>query len=355
MRILRLRTTNQHSATIKSKAKAGVLEIISRTPQVKMGKYLEHFESLPIIEQFAIISNNCHHLIYELLNESVSGGVRIPETIYHYTTIESIFHILKGPAGQIPRLRFSACGDLNDPGELKYADALYKQKNLSSDFRFTTAITTEFVSEKASEFGLISFSSKKDDIPLWMSYGNRGAGVALGLNTRRLFNTAGIFCIPAIYTFDDQIRFVKATGKIFGEIVASKYYRLQDSGARQNFNRGVATIMLALKDSRWEYESEWRLVFNNILQVVECQNGVLKKIDYLELTEASSNAPSSYLQDCGFREEDAPYWVVNSGEYLRELVIGPIVQEKQRKLIQFMLEERHLDQVKILLSQCPIV
>ncbi len=137
-----------------------------------------------------------------------------PSILYHYTSVESLYHIL-GVEGDEITMRATHASFMNDPDEFEYADIIIKEslkqferlKNLSEDKSRFLAGKHGLLNTLGKIGGdpyILSFSEFDDDLTLWRAYGKDGNGVSIGFdftilheyeNQKNIVNTRLVECI----------------------------------------------------------------------------------------------------------------------------------------------------------------
>lgn len=117
--------------------------------------------------------------------------------LYHYTSIETLYHILGVVHDEIT-LRATHASFMNDPIEYNYALSLLKESMLEYEKRnnineqskipYLFEENTFFLdfAKIGGEPYLLSFSAHQDDLSMWRAYGKDGTGVSIGFDSKML-------------------------------------------------------------------------------------------------------------------------------------------------------------------------
>ena len=136
------------------------------------------------------------------------------DTLYHYTSIESLYHILGVEDDEIT-MRATHANFMNDPDEFEYADSIIKES--LNEFEKQNNLTEEKSKSLSGKHGLVntigkiggdpyilSFSEHSNDLTMWRAYGKDGNGVSIGFdftmlqeyeNQKNIENTQLVKCI----------------------------------------------------------------------------------------------------------------------------------------------------------------
>jgi len=223
-------------------------------------------------------------------------------TVYHYTSINTLFHILNGiehkeaPGADLDKieyyfLKFHASNAvfLNDPTEnTLYIEALLKAFGNDNMLKSAISVSNLLIGAPYA----LSFSELGDDLNMWRNYADNAQGVTLGLELDSNINTV----IKERSSHVDNIQFGKCKYLTQEDIVQSikkqaDYKeikeRLKDAceGERIRIDNILRTILencFFYKDVAYQAEKEWRLtVFGHF----DCmfKNRKNKIIDYKEV------------------------------------------------------------------------
>ena len=230
--------------------------------------YLSELDEL--IKSDKLIKSIDHEFGFE------TGGL-----LWHYTNAEGVDGIIRNKS-----IRLSHPGFLNDPGELQYAEEIYKntlselscdqdalgQKFINGYRVFETDFQRQY-GEKTNPF-VASFCKDRDNLDLWREYGDDGQGFALGFNMSELQNVLStadtemsrfVHVCRVLYDRNEQ---KKLTSMIL-ESYLSQFRRIQtDSGDPDvelkvyiaAFHTTMDSFAPFLKHPCYENENEGRLV-----------------------------------------------------------------------------------------------
>lgn len=210
-----------------------------------------------------------------------------PNILYHYTTMNSLWNILnditnrgdeKNPSYYI-KLWVTCARYMNDPME-----GLFFRKCLYSAFlRYQAVCELEdksgymqlsFAALNLSRqtFYAFSLSEHADSLSMWRSYGNNGQGVAIGFDTKELSDAISKY---------DSCNFLKIEYKTEEDFVNTftdkDLQRAYDAIEINEDDSGGSIDYLSyeflhdkyqhIKNSFYSDEREWRLIFNDMLDV----------------------------------------------------------------------------------------
>lgn len=126
-----------------------------------------------------------------------------PQTLYHYTSLESLFHMIngvhqKGQDDTVLHLFGSHTTFLNDMTEGKLLPNVLNKLGIS--------IFTIDILQKCSGYPfIVSFTELNDDLNQWRCYGNDGFGVSIGLDVQNLKMIEKKFD-KCIYTTEEELQ-----------------------------------------------------------------------------------------------------------------------------------------------------
>jgi len=161
--------------------------------------------------------------LIDIVERLTSQKVRYSSTLYHYTTIESLVEGII-PKDNDDKLTFWAthCDYMNDPQEMK-ADF----ERLDNDYSHITAIGNLYAAlvdeknekgRKIDDIFLLSFSEKKDFLPMWSMYGKNGNGIVLEFEKFKL-NNPNFITLKCLYPDSEEY---KSLTKFFKAIFSAK-------------------------------------------------------------------------------------------------------------------------------------
>lgn len=213
---------------------------------------------------------------------------------YHYTSLETIFYILKSG-----KVHLSSLIGLNDKSEVNYINE-YMEKGWENKFHPIT------LTYHNSRF-IICFSKKRDNLTQWRLYGNEGKGVMLKFNVVNNFSSGN-----NIYLNDIN-------------------YNLK------NFD--------IIKEYRKLFREKFKISFN--LEIIDYWKFFYKKEDYSDEAETRLivNTPHQFTKHIDFKinrygiitpyiELDCINKTSSSIINLTEIMIGPCVKESEINAFQ---------------------
>ena len=148
-------------------------------------------------------------LTWSILDVNMDIQVR-NNLCYHYTSVDSFMNILDGIENGKFKFHASSIFSLNDPTEMEYGyqeickllpifeeelsikDVKYKLSGIWSidpQFSLTDWMNRhlKMMRDNFQHSCVISYSRNRDNLQLWGMYGNKGKGVALGLDVRNYY------------------------------------------------------------------------------------------------------------------------------------------------------------------------
>lgn len=201
--------------------------------------------------------------------------------LYHYTSVETLYKILKNSEDGFIKLRANYYKNMNDTVECQYfinaiSKLLPDQESINLD-------------RTLHEVGfpyLISLSEYEDDLPMWNMYGDKGHGVAIGFSRDMLLDATSRFQDYG----DDKTKALKK--RCFCKFYKCKYWKEEqvDSEFIKKYNvnetvlkstneqtqKEICSISYLIKHPSFHYEGESRVVF-----MLKCP--IYKRPDYIEL------------------------------------------------------------------------
>ncbi len=201
------------------------------------------------------------------------------ETIHHYTSMESFFHIISNQT-------FFATNSLylNDKEEYNYQikffekalDKLLKIYDKDSiEERILLKTKNELWEIKLPNSYVICFSAKQNDLNLWQNYGNQGQGVSMCFDRKVL---PDCFHLPIISQWINYNTEAKENDIYsFTKVILNLYAQLKESVTFENetsYIDWMKRILLRLaasslgartKHHAFEYEQEYRLLLEDDL------------------------------------------------------------------------------------------
>lgn len=200
------------------------------------------------------------------------------ETVYHYTSLETFYHIIDQASNNDITLRATNVDYLNDHTEHLIAIKLLREKLVAHDNSKGT--DKKDLSEKLhdqsmrffryEEFDdlypyIISFSLCWDNLPMWNTYANKSNGVALGFDKTKLKQLANN---RLDHRFDKCIYDSTDYEKFLSENIETIYNCTKVDSEGIEFTQDDDSKLLEphfkylpiLKNEGFEYEKEYRLI-----------------------------------------------------------------------------------------------
>lgn len=198
---------------------------------------------------------------------------RVPDTVYHYCSVNSFFSIISSKSFRLCDIQKS-----NDSKELiyifesfhSYLQTLLKKErnkntinNLQTIKDFLESYDTSFI----NMFHSICFSQNGDDLYQWRGYADDATGISIGIKTDFLKN----------FSVNSVIKFQKVSYNV-GDLILSnealkQYFKGELSISNLNMSRVLNHIfdilydnMCFVKNSYFESEHEYRLSINSFIK-----------------------------------------------------------------------------------------
>lgn len=251
-------------------------------------------------------------------------------TVYHYTSLETLNNIINQANEQYLKLRATHIDFLNDYTEHSIAIDLLKNKLIEYDNSLDKNISKNFhnlLNDKRMSFFryeeiddlypfIISFSECWDSLPMWNTYANKSKGVALGFDKDKLSKLQGFKFEKCAYeSMEYELYLSKNIERIHSCLKVNSYGMMSFlSGFGSKLLNQHFKYLPILKNKSYNYENEYRLIIPN------------KVIDNEELKfQASDTLLKPY------KEILIPF------ECLTEIVLGPQLNLEKLKSGLFIL------------------
>ena len=204
-------------------------------------------------------------------------GVKTEGVLYHYTSHETLYHIVEGRS-----LRASHAYYMNDASEIKYAIDIFldlveefaSKSNDPIDKEFLRQLPSLLTRMKNNPHFIFSFSlsEKGNLLSQWRAYTPHGTGVSIGMNKNDIKAYAlsnGLRLLKCIYDYDEQKSLLSGVLQqvisIFqndkNTIDTSKSPKGQEYHSYMNqFTEQLLREFIRIKDPAFHEECEWRLV-----------------------------------------------------------------------------------------------
>lgn len=157
---------------------------------------------------------------------------------YHYTSFNALTEILKSK-----RVRFSSPAGLNDITEIFSRSTIFDEEEPEP---FTPA-RMEFINNRL----IFSLTDSYDNLNQWRLYGADGTGVCVGFDINSVINRRNILFGKILYgsTVRDSLRKIRQ--------------RIREEFDRRIDFRFFSIWGYFLKESEYDYESEYRMIYVN--------------------------------------------------------------------------------------------
>jgi hypothetical protein len=278
-------------------------------------------------------------------------------TVYHYTSLETLYHIINKASETHLTLRATHVDFLNDYTEHTIAVNLLKKALIKYDIGPSGRSSKDFVTKlndkrmsffRTSEFDemyphIISFSEHGDSLPMWNTYSNKSNGVGLGFDKIKLKKFAlskGYRLERCVYDVKDYEDYLTQNiQKLHANINVSSYSIGFTSDLELSVLKEHYKYIPILKDKSYKYEEEPRLIIP--VKIKEKDTLKFHKTDTLLKPYKEISIPS---------------------DYLTEIVLGPCLSleklytaldiflgQKGKKLIR----EKNSEKIFLRKSECP--
>lgn len=200
-------------------------------------------------------------------------------TVYHYTSLETLYHIINQACTQFITLRATHIDFLNDYTEHFIAINLMKEKLIACDD--SKGLKSKGLSEKLNDKRIsffrnenfdemyphiISFSECWDSLAMWNTYANKSKGVALGFDRTKLSELEYSRFDKCEYDTSDYENFLDKNIETLHNCTSVNSYSI---GFTQDFDSNILDMhfkyLPILKDKGYEYEKEYRLIIPNTI------------------------------------------------------------------------------------------
>lgn len=212
-------------------------------------------------------------LVLECSNTIRNASDDYPDTVipilWHYSTAKSAAKILQ-EKGHV-NFHFSDPRYLNDPQEYFHGREKLLNSRNGDDALIVgdePSLDITQILPESNDLGamLLACSEAKDDIVHWQAYGDRGNGVAIGLNAK--YCLVGEPCVAkVIYDSVEKEAFCRQCWHAVAAIREASL-SIRSDASKEKCDELVARILklacVSMKPDGWAYEKEWRLVsFDN--------------------------------------------------------------------------------------------
>jgi hypothetical protein len=208
--------------------------------------------------------------------------------IFHYTSVESFFNIIKNRS-----LRLSSSKYLNDSQELKIIRELINEENLDKwsikyDKNRISEIEQLINNNETKETFIISFSKHQDLLSQWRGYADNSKGVSIGFDVNRLRERL-IEHLPKSMEGEDLSRILMKP--VIYEVI-NQCEELRVNEFVKNEKRTISILSTSFwlnslaslfKSESFKEEDEIRIVYNPQIYMTNEKviiNGPLPKLDY---------------------------------------------------------------------------
>lgn len=295
-------------------------------------------------------------------------GLKHTRYVYHYTSIDTLFAILERyrrdkKTGELV-FRASNIYYLNDPKEMEAGYDIvkaflreYEKKEIPKEYWLHEIACNRAYEIKCKEDYLvktksyiigtgivpytISFSARRDYLPMWSLYGKTGKGVCLKFDAYKMINEKLDVQVGFVaYNMKSGMRTMKKVIPLMYKMYMNSYKNKLNELSTDNKISELATICLSvspfLKYKDYQYEKEFRLTYYK-------HHGMTDRIStstILDLQQPVSDI-SSYIE------------IPISATALKEIILGPSMdKESMRNIIKREIKTCELD-VSVSISKVP--
>lgn len=252
-----------------------------------------------------------------------------PDILYHYTSMEAFYAIMKDVESEESEITFwaSHVNFMNDPGEYMYlikeVVRLIREQNLfaeteSADYLINNLGADIYITDSLDgPPAIFSLSEKQDKLTMWQTYAQNGKGIAIGFDGTELEKVGNGWSLhQCTYLSNKEL---EETGII--EEISNCVKKLPSDKKSMDLKalRNVLKERISIKHPAFSHEEEWRLAKNDSLNLkFRERNGLI--IPYLELKLKAS--------------------------LIKEVWIGPTAYPSlSEKSLQLFLRSRHISYV----------
>jgi len=250
-------------------------------------------------------------------------------TVYHYTSLETFTKIINDATNESLKFRASHIDFLNDFTEHTIALSLLKKKLIEYDNSIDKEVKKDFqtkLNDNSMSFFsyeeiddlspyIISFSERWDNLPMWITYGNKSKGIAIGFDKEKLSKIDEYKFEKCVYESLEYEQYLNENIKqIHSCIHINSYFISFSSGFDNKLLKQHYKFLPILKNKSFNYENEYRLI-------------IPSKV--LEKEELKFQTSDSLLKP--YKEISIPF------ECLTEIVLGPLLDLEKLKPALFSL------------------
>lgn len=194
-------------------------------------------------------------------------------SLFHYTSLETLFNIFENIKEKCITLRAGYFMNMNDPYDCRYffkevSEILYQKTSQSQEN------IENILKESMYKVGIpyfISFSDKRDSLPMWSLYGKGGHGVSIGFSRDALIKAVDNYqnigdihqralakmCFCHLY----ECRYWKRKD-IQKNFIDQYNVRMNVFGKMEGLNdKEVCLLSYLIKNPDYRFEKESRIIF----------------------------------------------------------------------------------------------
>lgn len=280
----------------------------------------------------------------------------IPDTVYHYCSIETFFSIIT-----TKKLWLTYSNNTNDYLENRWIDTYingYVRQNLNDTNKdLFQKVLLNYQINKIPTF-ICCFSEDGDMLSQWRAYANDGLGVSIGFNVKYFMESHNIrygfpYATAAINKSRsislNKIIYDKATQKQKVEEIFSNLSDINDT-YYDSVALPLAKLAYIFKSPSFYEEKEWRIIHTPLLFG-----------DRTSKVTSSKGMIVGSISDCCFRYTSStisPYFTLpiyekeNNVHPINEIIIGP-KSKLERDCLMMFLEENKFWGISVKNSEIP--
>ena len=303
------------------------------------------------------------------------NGLERNRYVYHYTGFDSLFCLLEGYRkglykGHLPFWGFNVF-NANDPMEMKVGfnavkaficnsgiesevPEIQKLSEVYENIRNEELCKKEYLGANHDQYSsfipyTVSFSAKRDFMPMWSLYGKMGKGVSLVFDAIEMIENLEDLCQFGFVAYDKETNM-----NALNEMIPPLYKWYTDRNSQPTIETKInelSSICYAVspffKCEDYKYESEFRIARSNHYSCLSSLEGSSEEIKRIILRTITSNSSTKLVIPSHI---DIPI-SINS---LIEIIIGPCANfDVMEHIIRKELSECNLNNIKITPSKVP--
>lgn len=259
-----------------------------------------------------------------------------PKEVIHYCHLDSFKNIIK------TNLFWMSClNNVNDKKEGKWFIELLKE-TVSSNFKIDksqrdviTALIYVILLNLQNAYATC-FTTLKDNFEKWEVYGDKGRGISIIINPKKLSITRGLPIRSQLASSEEICAFVKMNYNLKEQQdIIKKYIQMAIINPQIRYN--VATFLSKLaytcKRNNFHTENEWRVLFT--------------PLEYLK-GYTIPNTNSFSICEYFMHDNKKYYGFYLPKDMISEIIIGPNASTTKDEIYQFLSKYNHnIDAIKV--------